>query len=1165
MYLAELELQGFKSFANKTKVIFDSGITAIVGPNGCGKSNIVDSLRWVLGEQKPSALRSASMSNVIFNGTATKKALNYADVSVTIHNNKGILPVEFTDVTINRRLFRNGDSEYRLNDSPCRLKDIVDLFMDTGMGTGAYSVIELKMVEEILNDKTNNRRYLFEEAAGVMKYKERRKQTFKKLEETRLALQRLEDVLVVIRKSVRSLHNQAQKALKAEEHTEELRTLELNLAKFELQRIEAELKPLHEKRTAAELEKDALDRQIQQTEVGLQSSKDLLVQKELKLRVIQDVFNETQSKIREADTTLRITKEKIINEEQTIRQYEQDIFQAEKDIAELKENIIISKKEAQFLSEEVKQLAEESNTAQESYETFQRSETGKQALLRDIVFKYQQLNQMLGLKETHKIKLESRLEHLDEELDRIDRQFETVNQEMDQILKEESKVNYAKSQARILFEDAELRFERAQHRRETLQGEINQLKDAIRKDDSVLDGLESEIQLLQSIAKSNETFPSSVRFLTEQKPQLFKTVSDVFATDEHHALALESILGESLYFVITENREDAEIGIRLLKENKKGRVTFIPISELKKNANVHPKSIAEKIQCETRYVPLRDLLLGNIILMDSLSEIPAEIQNHSCSGVSLEGDILRAEGWLTSGSKEKNMGIRLGLKDKIMNLERQAISLEEESKQRRRKLNAAETEFQSIHLITIQDDVREKSQVFRKKENELSSYLAQKSVLKTNMNGYAIRRQHIREQFSAIEKEIAEMQPSLNDLKKELEKYAKQETDVRADLEKVSENRNRAQERYNEIKLKFQEIKNHQDNFLRDAERDEKQISGIKERLNQRAEQATSSKDRIIGYRQIVEDDGFKLEEQREKLFEIKARLDEADLDCSKERRKINQFDTTLRDIHRKKEININLIHELSMAKSQYDMLSKQIADHLWETYNLLADQLENDLPEEFDATTLKQEVNSLKQKLKNIGEINPLAIEEYEEEQKKLDFYEEQIADLAGAESKLKQTIDEINTTAQERFLTTFNLIRTNFIDVFKTLFEETDNCDLILEENQEDPLESRIDIFAQPKGKRPSHINQLSGGEKTLTAIALLFAIYLVKPSPFCILDEVDAPLDDANIERFGKIIRRFSLNTQFIIITHNKKTMEKAERMYGVTMQETGVSSLVGVDMK
>ena len=1164
MYLAELELQGFKSFANKTKVTFDSGITGIVGPNGCGKSNIVDALRWVLGEQKPSALRSASMSNVIFNGTATKKALGLAEVSVTIHNNKHILPIEFTDVTITRRLYRSGESEYQLNGTPCRLKDIIDLFMDTGMGTGAYSVIELKMVEEILNDKTNNRRHLFEEAAGVMKYKERRKQTLKKLEETHNDLQRLDDVLVVIRKNVRSLQLQAQRAQKAKEFTDELKHLELGLAHFEIERIDAELIPLKNRMVQAELEKNELARLVEQTEMSLSLAKDLLVQKELKLKVIQEAYTDSQNTIRDAETTLRITREKIINEEQSIKQYEQDIFQAEKEIAELKQNIQINTKEADYLAKEVQASASTLDEAKTSFEVFQKSALETQQSLRETTGKHQQTQSLLSLKETHTIKLDSRLENLDEELDRLERQAEVVEAELEGLKKKESGSEYSIEESHAKLDEAEHNLDKARHDRERLQLEMDGLKDAIRKNDSVLDGIESEIQLLQSIAKSNEAFPSSVQFLLEQDKNTFKVLSDVLSTDENYAVALESILGESVNFIVVNTTVEAQKGIELLRSQKKGRATFIPLDRLKPSSSLHPNSLAHKVKCASEYVGVRNLFLSSVLLIDSLDSIPTEVSNHTCSGVTLKGDIITAEAFMKAGSEQKNIGIRVGLKDKIEKLERRAIALEDETEKLKRQLMQFDMEFRAISMQTLQERVREAQQIVRKLESELSSQLAQKAVLEKNMNGFNLRKESIKSQFDSIQKELDALKPDIETLKMDLATFTEAELNLRSELEKVTDNRNRAQSRFNEIQLSFQDKKNKQDNFLRDIERDEKQIQSIKDRLAQRAENAKLSKDRIIGYRQLIEDEEIRLDELREKLIEIKTALDEADLDCSKERGKINLLDEQTRQTQRKKEVNTDLIHQLSMTKSQYDMISKQISDHVWETYNMMIDDIKHSIPEETDADVVKQTVAALKQKLKSIGDVNPLAIEEFEEEQKKLTFYEEQIADLLGAEEKLKQTISEINNTAQERFLNTFNQIRTNFIDVFKTLFEETDKCDLILEENPDDPLESKIDIFAQPKGKRPSHINQLSGGEKTLTAIALLFAIYLVKPSPFCILDEVDAPLDDANIERFAKIIRRFSKDTQFIVITHNKMTMEKAERMYGVTMQETGVSSLVGVKM-
>ncbi len=373
-----------------------------------------------------------------------------------------------------------------------------------------------------------------------------------------------------------------------------------------------------------------------------------------------------------------------------------------------------------------------------------------------------------------------------------------------------------------------------------------------------------------------------------------------------------------------------------------------------------------------------------------------------------------------------------------------------------------------------------------------------------------------------------------------------------------------AQSRFNEIKLKYQNVENEVLNYKKDIERANQGIETIKERLQQRSENARLSKDRILSYRNVIEESNRELGHLNEKKKQADEALSDADDACAKERGHINQIDEDLRDRRRKREVNMELLHHLNMAKSQFDMQSKNIADHIWETYNILIENIEVVLPDDLDVNKAKETISELRQKLKNIGEVNPLAIEEYNKENERLEFYEQQINDLIEAEAKLRDTIDEINETAQERFSSTFNQIRENFKTVFNTLFDENDHCDLIMEENPDDPLESRVEIIANPRGKRPSSISQLSGGEKTLTAIALLFAIYLVKPSPFCILDEVDAPLDDANIERFAKILRRFSKDTQFIVITHNKQTMEKAEMMYGVTMPQIGVSQLVGVRM-
>ncbi len=1167
MYLAELELHGFKSFANRTRIKFDSGITAIVGPNGCGKSNIVDSIRWVLGEQRPSLLRSSAMSNVIFNGTAQKKALGLAEVSVTIENNKGILPTEYKDVTITRRLYRSGDSEYLLNNTPCRLKDIIELFMDTGMGSNAYSVIELKMVEEILNDKNNDRRKLFEEAAGVTKYKEKRRLTFKRLEETRGDLQRVEDILVEIRKNTRSLQLQASRAKRAKEYGEQLWQLDQSVALYEFENIQKELKPLMERIVNAETEKEEFIRTIERLEQQEQAAREALRRKEMNLGEAQKNAHIVQNTIREMETTLKITREKIVNEENTIKQYELDIYQSEEEIKNLRKDIQIGEKELTLVEERKTSVAAELEEAKTNFESFEQRLSEARTSLESTTKSYNQANSELNNLQNSKIRIESRLENSNEDLERINKQIENTIKDIDALNTEETGLKKKMDAFQYELEQAEDRLDQARKDRERLALQQNELKDKIRAGQSRLDAIESEIVLMQNIANSHEAFPSSVQFLLENKKDFGKieVVSDVLSTNEKYAIALESVLGEACNYLVVDSLNDAHRGIELLKQNKKGKSTFIPLDALHNDYETADGSLYDYVQSNSQYDKLKKLLLGHVFVFQSVDEGMAHCrQNRNHTGITFEGDLITADGFIRSGSANKNVGIRVGLKDKIEQLERKALSAEDEIDQLKIQLQQAEQQYRNLSTETLNNKVKELGQDVRRVESQSSSLQARKAVYEKNVADYRIRLEKLNDDRQHSGEEIKEIQPNIEVLNGKLKELLGSQFDQKNTLEKIEESRNRSQSRFNEIKLKFQNVENEVLNYKKDIERANQGIESIKERLQQRSENARLSKDRILSYRNVIEESNQELEHLQEKKKQADEALSDADEACAKERGHINQIEEDLRDRRRKREVNMELLHHLNMAKSQFDMQSKNIADHIWETYNILIENIEVVLPDDLDVKKAKETISELRQKLKNIGEVNPLAIEEYNKENERLEFYEQQINDLIEAEAKLRDTIAEINETAQERFSSTFNQIRENFKTVFNTLFDENDHCDLIIEENPDDPLESRVEIIANPRGKRPSSISQLSGGEKTLTAIALLFAIYLVKPSPFCILDEVDAPLDDANIERFAKILRRFSKDTQFIVITHNKQTMEKAEMMYGVTMPQIGVSQLVGVRM-
>ena len=1167
MYISDLELQGFKSFAYKTKVKFDKGITAIVGPNGCGKSNIVDAMRWVLGEQRPTLLRSSSMTNVIFNGTAQKNALGMAEVSLTFVNNKGLLPTEYSEVTIGRRLYRSGESEYLINGTTCRLKDISDLFMDTGMSSDAYSVIELKMVEEILNDKNNDRRRLFEEAAGVTRYKEKRKKTFRKLEETQKDLQRVEDILVEVRKKTRSLEIQAEKAQKAKKYREELEHLDKALNKHEYQKIREELEPLEERIDNADKEKKEILAKAEELEKAEEQARSALNEKERAQAEAQRRVSQLHSKIRDTETNLQITREKISNEKGVIEQYTKDIEQGEQDLKDLRELFQSSEKKLESFDADLKKAEKNLRESKEKYTEIQQQYSAEREALDKLEQQHQQAGQELNRVQNDRIRLESKLENKEDDLKRIGTEISDLEEEIARLSEEKKEHEISLAEARESRTEEEEKLAAARAERETLGNRREEARDRIRKLKSSRDSIQSEIRLLQDIAKSNEAFPSSVQFLVENHKDdfpLLDVVSNIFSTDEQHAVALESVLGEALNFLVVKSLEDAQKAADILKENDKGRTTFIPLDQLSGSYEVESDALYHRVDAPEGFDTLKKLLLGNVRLFDTVEEAYREISGTRSMGVTPEGEVVTSYQFLHSGSKGKHAGIRVGLTDKIEKLQEKEENAGADIQQAEKELQELQERLEDIAIGKLEQQLKEKENEVRKLENSINSLESRIQVYEKNIGELKTRKKEILGSEEEARKRLKDLDPRQEELKEKREQLEQQQEEKKKILNNLEEERSIAQSRFNDARLKHQDLKNKVENHERDIKRAESGIQSVKERLTLRSQKTEEARERIERYKSQIEQYEEQLETYKEKKNKADRELEEAEQNAAKQRGRINEIEKGLKEVRRRKEVNMELVHHLAMAKEKFEMQAENLSDHVWETYGILMDQIDVVLPEDKEPEEAKERVSWLRQKLNSIGEVNPLAIEEYEEEKERLDFYEEQIGDLHQAESELRETINEINKTATERFNETFEKIRVNFIDVFHTLFNEDDFCDLVIDEEAEDPLEASIEIKANPRGKRPSTINQLSGGEKTLTAIALLFAIYLVKPSPFCVLDEVDAPLDDANIERFAAMIKRFSEDTQFIIITHNKKTMSKAEMMYGVTMPETGISRLVGVKL-
>jgi len=1169
MYLAQLELQGFKSFANKTKVKFDSGITAIVGPNGCGKSNIVDALRWVLGEQRPTLLRSAAMTNVIFNGTAAKKALGMAEVSLMIINNRGVLPTEFTDITMTRRLYRSGESEYLLNNKPCRLRDIIDLFMDTGMGPNAYSVIELKMVDDILNDKNNDRRRLFEEAAGITKFKERKKQTLKKLSDTRADLQRMEDILVEVRKKTRSLQTQASRAERARKYQEELEFLDKAVSRQEYQNVRDELNPLLERIASVSSTKEELQNRLEMLEKNEEEAHEALIGKERAQNEVRRKVEQINSGIQEIRTNMRVAEEKVKTEETVIQRYEQDIYQAENEIRDLRKNLKSNEEELQRAEAELEQVRGEHEAAKTSLEDSRQQVGRVREELDTAARQHSEARRRISELQNLQVRLESRVENAEEQEQRLQRQLGESREKAASFVEEKEAMEARHDLLLREYEEAEKQLEQARTEREQLLNRINQHKDEIRGLQSRQDAYRSEYELLKGLAESSDAHPAGVQYLREHRNDftMLELVSDVFSSDENHAAAVEAVLGDATNFVITANEGEAVRAFGLLRKKDKGRVTIVPLNRISAGEGHGgvpdgATPLADLVTCDTSFEPLKQLFFGHVVLTDSLEDAVRLAAKHRVAAVTAGGDVASQNGFIYSGSSNKNAGVRIGLREKVEKRRQQAEAVSLEIEKAEVQLDDLTESYRKFDLQPHQQHVRECSDRLRKHEARTESTQNQADFYRKNIQELEQRVQELKETVRKAGEEQTQITPELEKLNSELESVVRKEVSLKSALNEKEEILQRSQTRFNDVALRFQNAENRVATLKRDIARFESDVQAIKDRLSQRAEQAKSSKNEIISQREHLE---AAEDELREKLIHketAEKEYSESEDACARQRGKINLLEENLKEARRKKDSSQELLYSLELAKSKLEMEQKNINDHVWETYNLTIDQIDEQLPEDTDISTAQETIFTLRQRLKNIGEVNPLAITEYEEEKQRLDHFEVQIRDLESAEEQLIETIQEINRNAQERFNRTFREIRENFRTVFNTLFEENDHCDLLIDEQAEDPLEAKIEIIANPRGKRPSVIEQLSGGEKTLTAIALLFAIYLVKPSPFCVMDEVDAPLDDPNILRFTRLLKKFSDDTQFIVITHNKTTMEKSEMMYGVTMPEIGISKLVGV---
>ena len=1179
MYLKSIEVQGFKSFANKIVFDFHNGITGIVGPNGSGKSNVSDAVRWVLGEQSAKQLRGASMQDVIFAGTENRKPLSYAYVAITMDNSDHKLAIDFEEVTVSRRVYRSGESEYLINGNPCRLKDVTELFYDTGIGKEGYSIIGQGQIERILNGKPEERRELFDEAAGIVKYKKRKATAQKKLENERENLVRVNDILAELERQVGPLEKQAEKARIYLKKKEELKTYDVNMFLLEVERIEGQLKEVQEKYGIADGQlKDASESYDNIKTEYEKLEQDIEVMEEKITEIRENISNSTVMKGR-LENQISVLKEQIHSAELTDehmqsridaidREKEERIrsraaYQAEKEtldgqLAEIDTRKLAAEEELSAIQKELARCREGIDKGKnELMELLSQNASIKarqqrcDTMAEQINIRKAQLTKRLLARKSEEADLETVLKDYEEELATVNAAIEggkAKAAEMEESLREWKRKSAETSQK--------------------LEEDLAQFH----KD-------ESRLESLKNIAERYDGYGNSIRRVMEQKakhPGLLGVVSDLIQVDKKYETAIETALGGNIQNIVTEDEETAKEMIAFLKQNRFGRATFLPLTSVNGKGNFkNPDALKEKgviglantlVKTEARYEGVTAYLLGRVIVTEKIDDAIALAKkyHYSLHIVTLEGEYLSPGGSMTGGAF-KNSSNLLARNREIEEIERSVSELKKQVKEHKDRLEDIKT---ARDLLS--DDLEEEK---RKLQEQ---YILQNTA-KLNVERATEQRNESESVYAGLQNESREIEQELLELAEQKEQIAKEIADTK--------------ERETQIGQESETFQKTLDEQSGKEDAASKIVSGIQMEeasIKQKAEFVRMNMERIDG--EIT-----RYEKEREQVF---AEAEEAKTDAEKKRHDIEEIQKTIlasddtysgleeelkTHIAKKEEMSAahkgffekreeaanqisNLDKEIFRLNSQREKLEEAQEyqnNYMWEEYELTlhaAMELRDTSYE--DLAALKKLITALKDEIRKLGDVNVNAIEDYKEVSERYTFLKTQHDDLVEAEKTLVGIIEELDTGMRKQFLEKFAEIQQEFDKVFKELFGGGKGSLELVED--EDILECGIRIIAQPPGKKLQNMMQMSGGEKSLTAIALLFAIQNLKPSPFCLLDEIEAALDDSNVSRFAKYLHKLTKNTQFIVITHRRGTMAAADRLYGITMQEKGVSTLVSVNL-
>ena len=1179
MYLKSIEVQGFKSFANRIEFKFQNGITGIVGPNGSGKSNVADAVRWVLGEQSAKQLRGSSMQDVIFSGTESRKPLGFAYVAITLDNSDHVLPISYDEVTVARRVYRSGESEYLLNGTICRLRDVSELFFDTGIGKEGYSIIGQGQIDKILSGKPEDRRELFDEAAGIVKFKKRKYTTEKKLEAERANLVRINDILSELEKQLGPLSRQSEVAKVYLKKRDILKEMDLNLFLLEEENLKEILEEITKNYTIAKDELTDCEAEYEKTKDDYEKNQEILKELEEKQEFFRNQLTDNTLKKEQLEGQIAVLREQIVNIENNDANLQERIEGMKRAIAEREAQKAAYQKEKESMQELLKKAGEERNEAQKALSQVseklqfltEKIENGKNEIFQilsdntETTAKLQRYDTILEQIQIRKAEVSNRILRLKSEEDEQELALKELREKWQEICD-----GIEKQQETIRSQEEALH---------TFSKEIQSLSSQLEEKQEAYHRSASRYESLRNIAERYDGYGNSIRRVMEKKeenPGIIGVVADIIKVDKEYETAIETALGGSIQNIVTEDEDTAKKMIAYLKEHKFGRATFLPLTSMKHQREFgKPEALKEKgvigladglVKTDKKYQDLAKQLLGRVVVVAHIDNGVklARKYGFTLRIVTKDGELFSPGGSMTGGAF-KNSSNLLGRRREMEEMEKELTLLKE---------TIGEMQEKKQEFIKEEEELREKLEEERK---QLQEYFIAQHTARLHVNQAEERQESTKKEYLEIQKERQEMEQQIGDIsgnKKEINKEIEETgsrrsqleesiEDWTAQLEKIQNDESAEAEKVNSMDMQYQSLSQKEDFIAENIGRLNYEIGQNQESLMQLKDSVGEGKREIEEKTAIIE----KMRESIRKVIEGQEHFSFQLAEVTDKRESVTKAQgrimTDREALSERKSLLDKECFKLSSQKEKLEEGSERRTAYIWEEYEITPELAKNFKKNVYsDTNELKKELSELKEEIRGLGNVNVNAIEEYKEVSERFEFLDNQRNDLIAAEEDLLQIIAELEEGMRKQFDEKFRAIQQEFDKVFRELFGGGKGRLMLMDEA--DMLETGIQIHAQPPGKKLDNMMMLSGGERALTAIALLFAIQNLKPSPFCLLDEIEAALDESNVERFAKYLNKLTKNTQFIVITHRRGTMAEADQLYGITMQEKGISALVSVNL-